>query len=81
MAKLTINSDFLLVSLSVLMQVPLAVYLGHYYDQTIFLQTGYLVSSGLNPYQGHLITVFSNPYLTGTNNIIGYPPPWTFLLG
>ncbi len=81
MHKPTFNSDFLAVTLSVLVQIPLAIFLGHYYDQTIFLQTGYLVGSGLNPYQPHAITVFSNPYLTGVNSIIGYPPPWTFLLG
>ena len=81
MHKPTFNSDFLVVTLSVLVQIPLAIFLGHYYDQTIFLQTGYLVGSGLNPYQPHAITVFSNPYLTGVNSIIGYPPPWTFLLG
>ncbi len=81
MLKVKLNTDFLAVVLSVFVQVPLAFYLGHYYDQTIFLQTGYLVGSGLNPYQPHLITVFSNPYLTGVNSIIGYPPPWPFLLG
>ena len=59
----------------------MAVFLGHFYDQTIFLQTGYEVASGLNPYQPHLIAVFPNPYLNGVSNIIGYPPPWTFLLG
>lgn len=75
------RSDFLVVILSVLVQIPLAIFLGHYYDQTIFLQTGYLVGSGLNPYQPHAITAFANPYLTGVNSIIGYPPPWTFLLG
>ena len=81
MHKLRLSSDFLVAIVSVLVQIPLAFLLGHYYDQTIFLQTGYLVNSGLNPYQPHAITVFANPYLTGVNSIIGYPPPWTFLLG
>ena len=76
-----LNRDWAAVILSVCVQVPLAIFLGHYYDQTIFLQTGYLVASGLNPYQSHLITIFPNQYLNGVNNIIGYPPPWTFLLG
>ena len=67
-----------LVSVS---SVASAVFLGHYYDQRIFLETGYLVSSGLNPYQQHEISVFSNPYLTGLNPLIGYPPPWPLLLG
>lgn len=76
-----LKSDWVAVILSVLVQVPLAVFLGHYYDQTIFLQTGYSVASGLNPYQPHYIAVFPNPYLDGVSNLIGYPPPWTFLLG
>lgn len=63
------------------MQIPLAVFLGHYYDERLFIDTGYLVSSGLNPYQPHLITVFSNPALLGVNPIIGYPPLWPLLLG
>ncbi len=81
MASLRLNREFLTVFLSICVQVPLAVYLGHFYDQRIFLETGYLVSSGLNPYQQHLITVFSNPHLTGLNPVIGYPPPWPLLLG
>jgi hypothetical protein len=81
MHRLNIDKDWVAVILSVSIQVPLAVFLGHYYDQTIFLQTGYLVSQGLNPYQSHLIAVFPNPYLNGVSNIIGYPPPWTFFLG
>lgn len=81
MNRLTANHDWVVALLSILVQIPLAVFLGHYYDQTIFLQTGYLVAQGLNPYQSHLISVFSNTYLNGVNNIIGYPPPWTFLLG
>ncbi len=46
-----------------------------------FIDTGYLVSAGLNPYQPHLITIFSNPDLIGINPIIGYPPLWPLLLG
>jgi Gpi18-like mannosyltransferase len=75
------NQDWVAVILSVLVQVPLAIFLGHYYDQTIFLQTGYTVASGINPYQPHLVTVFPSVYLNGVSNIIGYPPPWAFLLG
>ena len=81
MQKHSENNDLIMMIVSAFIQIPLAVLLGHFYDQTIFLQTGYLVNSGLNPYQPHLITIFQNPYLTGTNNIIGYPPPWPFLLG
>jgi hypothetical protein len=77
-----LNRDVLLVLLSVLVQLPLAVFLGHFYDERTFIDTGYLVGAGLNPYQPYFITVFSsNPYLVGTNPIIGYPPLWPLLLG
>jgi hypothetical protein len=78
---LKLHRDFAAVVLSVLVQVPLAVFLGHYYDQRSFIDTGYLVSSGLNPYLPHTISIFSNPDLMGTNPIIGYPPLWPLLLG
>ena len=78
---LKLHSDFVAVVLSVLVQVPLAIFLGHYYDQRSLIDTGYLVSSGLNPYLSHTITVFSNPHLIGVNPIIGYPPLWPLLLG
>ena len=82
MVKLHVNRDILLVLLSILVQIRLAILLGHYYDERSFIDTGFLVSSGLNPYQPHLITVFSsNPDLTGINPIIGYPPLWPLLLG
>jgi hypothetical protein len=77
-----VNLEVLLVVLSVLVQLPLAIFLGHYYDQRSFLDTGYLVSAGFNPYQSCLITVFtSNSALMGPNPIIGYPPLWPLLLG
>ncbi len=82
MVKLHVNRDFLLVLSSILVQIPLAIFLGHYYDERTFMDAGFLVSSGLNPYQPHLITVFSsNPDLIGINPIIGYPPLWPLLLG
>ncbi len=62
--------------------MPLAIFLGHYYDERIFMATGYLVSSGLNPYQLHnFVGVFSHPLLSGVIPSIGYPPPWPLLLG
>jgi hypothetical protein len=78
---LKLHRDVVAVVLSVLVQVPLAVFLGHYYDERSFIDAGYLVSSGLNPYIPHVITVFSNPALIGVNPIIGYPPLWPLLLG
>ncbi len=78
---LKLHQNLVAVALSILVQIPLAVFLGHYYDERSFIDTGYLVSSGLNPYIPHDITVFSNPNLMGTNPIIGYPPLWPLLLG
>ena len=81
MASLKPHRDTIAVVLSILVQIPLAVFLGHYYDERLFIDTGYLVSSGLNPYIPHTITVFSNPHLIGVNPIIGYPPLYPLLLG
>lgn len=72
----------IIVLLSLVVQTPLAIFLGHYYDERVFMATGYFVSSGLNPYQPHeLIGVFSNPLLAGVIPSIGYPPLWPILLG
>ena len=79
--SLKLHRDLVAVVLSVLVQIPLAVFLGHYYDERSLIDTGYLVSSGLNPYIPHVITVFKNPDLMGVNPIIGYPPLWPLLLG
>lgn len=81
MVRLQVNREILIVIVSILVQLPLAVFLGHYYDERSFIDTGYLVSSGLNPYQPYVITIFSNPDLMGANPIIGYPPLWPLLLG
>jgi hypothetical protein len=80
--KLTLNRDILLVLLSALIQIPLAVFLGHFYDDRIFLATGYLVSSGFNPYLPHnFVSVFPPAILSGTIPSIGYPAPWPIWLG
>ena len=80
MAKLHFGPGFLTVLLSLALQVPLAIFLGHAYDETSFMDTGYLVSVGLNPYQQHFITIFA-PRMIGLNPIIGDPPLWPLLLG
>jgi hypothetical protein len=74
--------ELFVVFSSLLLQLPLAYFLGHYYDQRVFLATGYMVGSGLNPYQPHVLAgVFPNPLLDGTIPIVGYSPPWPLLLG
>jgi hypothetical protein len=70
------------VLLSLGLQVPLAVFLGHYFDERVFMVTGYEVSVGLNPYLPHVIPgVFSSPYLSGAFSSIGDPPLLPLLLG
>jgi hypothetical protein len=80
LTALTKHRDLAEVFLSILVQIPLAVFLGHYYDQSSFMDSGYLVSAGLNPYTSHLVTIFS-PYSFGFTPIIGDPPLWPLLLG
>jgi hypothetical protein len=76
------NREWLIVLVSLVVQTPLAIFLGHYYDERVFMATGYLVSSGLNPYVPfNFAGVFSHPLLTGVIPSIGYPPPWSLLLG
>ncbi len=80
--KLRTNRELLLVLLSVLIQVPLAFFLGHYYDDRIFMATGYLVSSGFNPYLPHnFVNVFPSAIISGTIPTIGYPAIWPIWLG
>jgi hypothetical protein len=76
------NQDLILVLLSILVQIPLALFLGHYYDQRVFMATGYLAGSGLNPYQQfEIVGVFSHPLLQGIIPRFGYPPLWAYVLG
>jgi hypothetical protein len=80
--SLRLHRELLTALLSVGIQVPLAVFLGHYYDETVFMITGYEVSAGLNPYLPHVISgVFSSSFLSGAFSSIGDPPLWPLLLG
>lgn len=67
--------------LSIVLQLALALLLGHSYDTRIFMGTGYLVGSGQNPYLPQDLTpVFHHIYFTSLTTI-GYPPPWPLVLG
>ena len=82
MTHLRVNQNVALVLLSLLIQVPLGIFLGHAYDEKIFMATGYLVASGLNPYQPHtIVNIFPSTLFAGVIPGIGYPPPWPLLLG
>src|SRR4030067_211624 len=74
--------EILIVLSSLLLQMPLAYFLGHYYDERVFMATGYLVSSGIDPYQPiELVNVFAHPLLNGIVPRIGYPPLLPLLFG
>ncbi len=76
------SRELAIVLASVLIQSLLGVFLGHFFDQRVFMAAGYVVGSGGDPYKPIvLISVFSNPLLNGFVPTIGYPPPWTLLLG
>jgi len=82
MPPLRVNRNITLVLLSLVIQVPLGIFLGHAYDEKIFMATGYLVASGLNPYQPHtVVNIFHSSLFAGVIPSIGYPPPWPLLLG
>ena len=76
------KQELAIVLASVLIQILLGAFLGHYFDQRIFMAAGYVAGSGGDPYKPiELIRVFENPLLNGFVPTIGYPPPWPLLLG
>jgi hypothetical protein len=73
--------DILPLVASVGLQLILGALFGHAYDIRIFMATGYLTSSGQDPYiLPDLRAVFNNPDFIGMTSI-GYPPPWPLILG
>ena len=76
------KQELAIVLASVLIQMLLGAFLGHYFDQRIFMAAGYVVGSNGDPYKPiELIRAFENPLLNGFVPTIGYPPPWPLLLG
>jgi hypothetical protein len=79
--KRSATPDRLLLALSIMLQVILALFLGHAYDMRIFMATGFLVGTGQNPYIAQdLSGVFHNITFQGITSF-GYPPPWSMMLG
>lgn len=73
--------DYLLLALSILLQMGLALFLGHAYDMRIFMSAGFLVGTGQNPYVAQdLSRVFQNYSFQGITSF-GYLPAWSILLG
>ena len=77
----SIHQDYLLLALSLILQIVLGVILGHAYDIRIFMATGYLVGTGQDPYIAqNLSALFHNSTFQGISSV-GYPPPWALVLG
>jgi hypothetical protein len=64
--------------LSIALQIPFAVFFGHYYDDRIFMATGYLVANGQNPYLARDLSGVFHLSQFQTFTTIGYPPPWAW---
>jgi hypothetical protein len=79
--KRVAHPNGLLLTLSIILQVVLALFLGHAYDTRIFMATGYWVGTGQNPYIAQDVSaIFHNSTFQGITTI-GYPPPWALVLG
>jgi hypothetical protein len=77
----SLNFDLPLLALSIILQILLALFLGHAYDVRIFMATGYLVGTGQNPYIAQkLAAVFHDSGFQGITTL-GYFPPWALVLG
>jgi Glycosyltransferase family 87 len=82
MVEMRGTRELAIVLTSVLIQMLLGFFLGHYFDQRVFMAAGYVVGSGGDPYKPiELVHVFENPLLNGFVPTIGYPPPWPLVLG
>lgn len=79
--KIFSSPDKFPLALSISLQIALGLFFGHAYDISIFMATGYLVSTGQNPYLAqNLSAVFHNASFQGITTV-GYPPPWSLVLG
>jgi hypothetical protein len=73
--------DRRLLVLSILLQLALAVALGHSRDTRMFMSAGYLVGTGHTPYVSQDLTTVFHHVTFKMLSTIGYPPPWPLLLG
>ena len=79
--KQLLSHDLTVLLFAIILHLTLGIFFGHSYDMRIFMATGYLVSSGQNPYIAQdLSGVFQNSAFQGMTSV-GYPPPWPLLLG
>jgi len=73
--------DRRILLLSIVLQLPLALLLGHSYDMRIFMATGYLVGTGHDPYVAQNLSAAFPHISFHAMTAIGYPPPWPLVLG
>jgi len=73
--------DRRILLLSIVVQLVLALLLGHSYDTRVFMGTGYLVGTGQNPYVGQDLSAAFHHIGFRTLTTVGYPPPWPLALG
>ena len=73
--------DRRILLLSLVLQLALALLLGHSYDTRVFMSTGYLVGSGQNPYVGQDLGAAFHHIGFRSLTTVGYPPPWPLALG
>lgn len=73
--------DRRLLILSVVLQLALAVLLGHSRDTRMFMATGYLVGTGHSPYVPLDLTAVFHHVGFKAISVVGYPPPWPLVLG
>jgi hypothetical protein len=70
------------VTVSIVIQTIIGLFLGHLYDMEIFFTAGHAVSHGIQPYGLFATrTIFGNPAFFEELPGIGYPPPWAIYLG
>jgi hypothetical protein len=73
--------DGRILLLSVVLQLALALLLGHSRDTRIFMAAGYLVGTGHSPYVPQDLTAVFHHVSFKAISTVGYPPPWPLLLG
>src|SRR5450759_1421639 len=73
--------DRRLLVLSVVLQLALAVMLGHSRDTRLFMATGYLVGTGHSPYVPLDLTAVFHHVGFKAISVVGYPPPWPLVTG
>lgn len=71
-----------MIALSVVLQVVLGALTVHPYDGRVFLAAGYSVAHGRSPYEwANVSDVFGSSIFPNPVSGIGYPPPWSLVLG